>query len=375
MARFNFVGEIEINDKPDAKRPWIKNGKTGTGANYKTLNLSVAQTKNCKAFVECFAMEQSVIKTYDTENSEIEISVKDRNDADVISSVANYRKKIVDLGDGDRHEFIYDLDFVEFIESHIAEIKGKRFMITGQVSKNVYNGTISDRFQIQNIYAVADDVKSKLQVSLDETWTTEDLDLANWKDEKKIYLNGKTLAYIDKKTLGEAKGANRYVAQQLVLDCSKLDYSNEKHMQLLDFKLKQLGLKRDGEKITTTLKKNKIYALGINCAYFSGNQEVDFDESTLTPNQKMAIELGLNKLSDFAPAGGIYGERIVEYKIQNFNLRDKAENGCYDTELTSDEYEELWFTPVQEEKLEEVLGKVEEASKSDDLSDLDDLFG
>ncbi len=182
--------------------------------------------------------------------------------------------------------------------------------------------------------------------------------------EKKIYINGYTREYIDKDT------GNKFLPQQCVFDASKIDFNNEHHVQVLDYKLKNLGFVREQGKIKCTLKKNTVYTLRMIFTYVNGAEEVAFDESSLTPNQKEAIALGLKTIDDFRPRGSIYGNRITQYKISDFDLRDDAADGAYDCGITVSEFDDDKFTIVKEETVETVLEAAMNAPETEDDEDL-----
>lgn len=390
MARFNFnfVGTIGLNGL-DGKNPYFKdgvgkdrvvNGKTIKGKPWARFSCSVSEAKNNRAFCELMGNVQDTIQTYDTDGNKIEVSWDDRFDSDIIDSVANYRKHTIDLGgENNRHTFITDYDFVKFLAEHADEIKDKKFTVTGQVQENVYNGTISQRFSIQNMYAAADDVKNKLTVTMDLFWTVDDYDFADFKSEKKMYINGYVNTYIDKNTLGTEKGANKYVSQQVIFDMSKIDWDNEQHCKITDYKLAQMGVKKDGEKLATTLKKKKVYSLPIICGYLNGQEALDFSIDMLTPNQRMAVELGLKTLQECAPKGTPYGERVIEYRVRDFDLRDEFADGALETDMTVSDFEDEMFVMVEQETIADIEAKVEKAQEEEVASggdeELADLFG
>ena len=371
--RFNATGELKFNAL-DSKLPWKREGKTKNGDKYETLNIAIASTKANRMMTELFAMKSDEIKTMDTDNEKISIAWEDRNDPDVISKVASYKKHIIDLGDDNRKEFITDYDFVKYIEDHIDELKEGSYMITGTSNINEYNGRLSHRFQMQNIYKVDDDAKKQLKVTMDFYWTQDSVDLSDWKEEKKIRISGYTTAYI------AAEKKNMYVAQDVVFDASKIDFDNEKHVKLLEFKLRQMGLGLDGSKPVNNLKKNKVFKLQIICSYFNGAQEVEVDESMLSENQRMAISLGLKELKDFAD-GSVFGDRIIEYKVIDFNLKKDYEDGYITLDDKVSDFEDEIYTPAPPETEEDVIEKPSSKKKSskkddedEDEDSLDDLF-
>lgn len=362
--RFNATGELKFNAL-DSKLPWKREGKTKNGDKYETVNIAVASSKANRMMTELFGSKTDEIKTMNTDNEKISIDWNDREDPDIIKSVANYKKHVINLGDDDRKEFITDYDFVKYIDEHIDELKEGKYTVTGNSNINEYNGKISHRFQIQNIYKADDDAKSQLKITMDFYWDQSGVDFADWKEEKKIRISGYTTAYI------AAEKKNMYVSQDVVFDASKIDFDNPKHVKLLEYKLKQMGLGLDGDKPKNNLKKNKIYKLQIICSYFNGAQEVEIDESMLNENQRMSIELGLKKLSDFA-TGSIYGDRIVEYRVVDFDLRGDYENGAVVIDESPSEFEENVYSPAAPETEEDVIEKALSKKKSKDEDDDDD---
>lgn len=385
MARFVAIGELKLN-AVDSQNPPIRTNKAGASFEYKTFSATLETANNNRAFLELFGgkAKDGIIKTKDSDNNDIEISVNDVDDESVIGEVANYKKHYINLGiDGeDTKEFIYDYQAVEYLESKLDLINGKRFKITGQVTKNIYKGKVTDRFQIQNIYPASDDVKNMFRITDTFYWNSESLDVEDFNEDKKVYMNGYVETYINKKLLGEDSGANKYVAQQVVLDCSKLDFENEKHMKLLDFKLMGIGLKRDPKtnKISNAIKKNNYYKQQIEFNYFNGSEVVGWDESQLNDWQKTQIELGLKTADDFKPSGTSFGPRVTEYKIYSYSARtgSEFEEGYVDTELTDSEFEEdIFYEKEQEESIDEIIeNSTESVSTESDNSveDLDDLF-
>ena len=378
--RFNATGSLVFNSL-ESKLPWKREGKTKNGDKYMSVNIAIASTKANRLMAECFGMVQDEIKTMSTDNEKISIDWSDRNDPDVMSSVAGYKKHVISIGD-ERKEFISDYDFVKYIEENIDELKDGKFTVTGTSSLNEYNGKLSQRFQIQNIYQVEEDTKNQLKVTFDFFYMNSGVDITDWKEEKKIRISGYTTAWIP------SEKKNMFVAQDVVMDCSKIDEDNPKHVKLLQYKLKQLGLSYEDGKIKNNLKKNKVYNLPIICNYFNGSEEVAFDESMLNDNQKMAIELGLKTLDSFIPAGSkMYGDRIIEYRLVDFDLRGKYEDGAIQIDDTPNEFEENIYTPITPESEEDLLDKaVEKKNKKNDSDDdgwmnkpetdddLDDLF-
>lgn len=359
--RFNFVGEIDAN-KMESKVPFLREitNEKGKVIGY-GLNLTSIAEKNNRAFMECAGFKNDTIKTYNTDDKEIEIDWDDRFNTDVVDSVANYRKNVLVL-DNDRHEFVSTYDFIKFISENIDDIKDKRFAVTGRVKKNVYKGNISDRFEIQSLYEIGedDDRKNALKVMGEFYFNKESFDFADWKKEQKIIIDGFTREYIDK------EHSDVFVAKQLILDGSKLDLENDKHVKMLQARLLMLGCAYDADDntITCKCKKNKWYATSVVTTYINGNEEVEFDESQLTELQKTYIELGMKTLDDFKPKGNVYGDRVVVYKIIDFNLTGDYANGIVLIDSDELDVDDNIYVAPKNEKLEDVEDKMDDSKKS-----------
>lgn len=394
--RFSFVGDLHFNTKDDAKVPAIKEvGDTGLG-----INATVVASKNNRAFVEALGWQNDTIKTKDIDNGDIEVSWEDRFDEEVVKQVANYRKNVIVVGD-DRHEFISTYDFCEYIKDHMDEFQDKRFVATGQTQENFYKGKESKRFLINSLYEIDkdDERKNKLEMSAVVSWSKDSIDTSDFKEEKKIYVNAYTSEFLSKKDLGEDKGGNRYIPIQLVLDCSKIDFDNEKHLKMLNYRLMNLGLAFKDGKIVNSLKSGKYYTNEITISYFNGAQDMgDAEEITydmLTSIQKMKVDLGLAKPEDFAAKGRVFGDRIIEFRITDFSNKEPYQDGFIEFDGKADEFEDLIFIPSDDEedfmpkpqKSESKPKKSEAKPKKkaepepepeeedDEDEDIDDLFG
>lgn len=332
--RFRFTGKIKFNDD-NKDRPSLRTGKTKDGDEYKLLNLGITTDKSNWAFVELFGMKSDEIKTMDVDNNKFDVDWEDRFNEDIVESVASYKKTYVNLSKerGDGKGFVSSYDAVEYIVDNIETLSEATVCITGDVNKNEYNGRLSDRFIIRSLYVVDEnDVRPSFRTYGRYFFTKEDIDDADWKEDKKLAIDG----YIN--TYMSSEKANKYVKHPAIFDASKVDYNNEDHIKVKDYKLRQLGIAEEDGKIANKLKSNKVYALDIEFAYLNGAEQTEFDMDTLTENQKVAIELGLKTVDDFRPKGDIYGDRKVEYKIVGFDLRNESADGVFELGETMDEF-------------------------------------
>lgn len=362
QTRFNFVGTVML-PKEDAKRPFVKRmDKNGKGM--LSLNFGIKESDNNMAFVEMFGSEQDVIQTVNVDNEKIEVKWRDRFDESVASIVSNLRKTTVDLGEeyGGRKEFLSTYDAIEFIQENLPGYKGK-ICVTGRMDKQWYKDKYYDKFVIQNIYSVDEERNNRLTIVADVYYNKDSVDKDDWKSDKRIALDGFIQQYINKD-----EGV-KYVPHRFIFNASKYDPDNERHQNLLKYKLKYIDI-----------TKKSMQHLQWECVLINGSEKIEFDESQLTKAQKEQIELGVRKLEDFRPAGSIFGERINEYRLFDPKLTGDFADGLVDTEMSVKEFEELIYVPPVDEKLDDVVKKAEKSVDEElpfkpepEVSD-DDLF-
>lgn len=371
--RFSFVGKLQLNDE-SAKVPFVRSGKTKNGNKYKSFSCGVKAADNNMAWnVELFGMDSDPIKTKDSNGKDIQIERSDRFDKDVISDVASYRKNIIKIDD-DRKEYISSYDAVEYLVEHEADLKNGRYRITGQVSKDFYEGKQRDRFQIQNVYQLAEDDDSKNELTCTTIYylTKDAIDTADWNDEKKIIIDGYISTYIS----DEKK--NMYVNQQIIFDASKINFENENHVNLLKFRLKMFGCElTDDNKIKVNLKSGKVYSINAILRYSNGAEAEEVTMDMLSETQKEAIQLGLKTLDDFK--GNVYGARVTVYRLVDFTLKDDYEDGIKDEDMKFSEFEEDIYVAStlsssdSKKKSKDVEVDLDKEDEGDE--ELEDLFG
>lgn len=360
--RFNFVGNIVI-PKETSKRPllstktieYVKNGKK-ISQELTSLNFGVRESDTNMAFIEVVDNPKTTIKAKDTDNNDIEIDWDDRKDKDVIASVANYRKYVVNLGDdfGGRQEFITQFDMIEYLAENLPNYKGK-VLATGDYSKAYSKGKWYEKFRLQNLYAVEDDRKSRLGLTFDFYYNKDSIDKSDFKTEKKIYLSGFLKQYISKDE------GNKFIPMQLVFNASKYDLENPKHKALYDYKISYIDIKN----------KNMCH-LAWEAVLIRGAETIDFTYDMLTPAQKMQVDLGVRELDDFKPKNGVVGDKINEYRVFEPILKDMGKdddfsNGIVELDMKMSEFEDEIYVPnAVEEKLEDVEEKAEKKAKKVD---------
>lgn len=371
QCRFKFTGEISLPNA-NSKRPFCKLFEK-EGQKMASMNLGIKESKNNIGFVEIFGAipKNGEIKTKDTDGNDITVKWGDRLSPDVIKTVAYYKKYIVDLGkdNGGRKEFISPYDMILYLKDTLPNYTG-HVCVTGQLKKQPYQDRYLDKFEFQNIYAVDSEEKTRLNITADIYYNKSCINKDNWKTDKVIELNGYIEQYISEEK------ENKFIPQDFIFNASKIDPNNEKHVKLLNHKLKYIDI------------KNKKWGhLLWEITMINGAEEIEFDESQLTDAQKEQIELGIKTLDDFKPNGSIFGKRKNEYRLVLPSLveagNDDFRNGFIDLDESDDEFNEKIYVPVKNEKLSEVMKESEAKDTEDeenneteevDIVDDDDLF-
>lgn len=360
-TRFSFLGEVLL-PKKDSKKPFFKEIEKNK-RKMLSLNFGVKASNTNVAFVEMFGSERDPIITMNSDNEKIEVDWDNRFDEDIVSTIANYRTFTIDLGEdfGGRQTFITEYDAINYINENLPHYKGRVF-VTGDMVKDFYKGKWYDKFKVQNIYAVNDDRPSRLSILADIYYNKDSVDKADYKTDKKIFVNGYIQQYF-----GKDEG-NKFVPHQFVFCTEKYDLNNEMHQKLLNYRMQYVDV--DSKKMKHLLWETVLVR---------GAEEVEFDESMLSKKQLEQIELGIKTIDDFKPSNGIVGDKINEYRLCDPKLKGDFAEGLIDADYTAKEFEdEIWVEPT-EENLDEVINNAakEERKVTDtesEVIDVDSLF-
>ena len=360
---FKFTGNLKFDTSEDAKRPYKSNIKSEKGTGL-SLRGTIESKKGNRAWVDFFGWKNAngKIIAFDNDGNKIEIDYKDRKDKDIIKEIPSKNKNVISDGDK-RHEFLSSYDFAEYIEENLEDFKDERYTLSGSISKTWKDGKEYTSFSVNNMYKVEEDSKkkNKLEIKAVVYFTKDSIDTDDFKSDKKIYVNGYTeekVRDLDKK---------KYVPQQFILDCKKIDFDDEEMVKRANFSLLNLGLCYKNGKIENNLKGSKVYSNEIVVSYYNGAQDMgdaeDITYDMLTEMQKMKVDLGLAEPKDFATSGTMYGNFITEYKITDFPDKGKYEDGMVILDATVDEFEDNIYNPVAFDAMPEPEDEEEEKPK------------
>lgn len=348
-SRFNFVGSVSYGKEPLSTKPmgsskWSKT-RLGVGVkndnNMQFLNMEYIHNdsvKTCKILGkdgETFEVdlnkttnEEVVAKASDMVKITVDLETdfeKKKEYTSLIFKVRNIeKKKPEEITDEDktklveykaqikelatnRVEFAHMKDAIKFVNASLPVIKDYKIRVTGTVKSNFYNNKNNLQYIPSFIEIVPQDTENQLKAYMDvfyeEGGIEDDLSV------KKMFVNG----YVGEKV----KKVDTLFPLSVVIDYTKIDLENAEHQMLL-------GFMKDIFKITD---KKQVHKIGVELNVINGSEVVEFDESCLTDQQRLAIQFGLNKIEDFKPRGNVYGEKIQELKVVKANLKAYP-NGC-----------------------------------------------
>lgn len=271
-----------------------------------------------------------------------------------LEKIAEYEKQIAELSDN-KVEYVHMKDVIQMLNSSLPVIAKQKVRVTGNVKINYYNGKARLQYIPSLIELVPEETENKLKVYADFFYDKDGIE--DDSKEKKMYVNGyigETVSKVDK-----------LYPIQVVLDYTKIDEENAQHMMLLK-------LMKDIFKITD---KKQIHKNAIEINVLNGREQVEFSEACLTEQQKMYVQMGLNKLEDFRPRGGAYGDKVQELRVAKADLKEMPEGSVevfsikdLDDYLSQDDSDKS-IKDVKKEETKKV-NEVKEEAKEQSTDDL-----
>lgn len=285
----------------------------------------------------------------DVKGKPIQVKWDDRNKQDIIDTVAEFKKFVIDLEkpkrryqlekalekaqDGDidtttlqelgldttgnavevlkkavedskkkRKEFIAESDFTEYLNKLITsgKVEGQKFIVKGEIQHSEYNGKFYKSLTPTRIYLADKDAE---EVGFGEEvvfFNKESMDELSFEEKGKYYVNGYVRAY----------DGNRKTEIpcpiQVVIDCNGLEPDSK------DFKIKKLL------KAQFTVDDDSWKELGVKFKMLDGAQKMEVTEDMLSDVQKEMLELEMITMKELEKEFGIvYGDRITESSVVN----------------------------------------------------------
>ncbi len=309
---------------------------------------------------EKHASKNSVMTYKHNENGKdepITIKWEDRMNADVASTIANYRTYTVDTeiaadrkvaeesGDATaidaskkKHKiFITAIDFVKWLDKVTSNEKTKDWVwkVTGEVEYSYSKGNWYRNFVPRRVYHV-DPTTEQQCVGTIKTFFTEDcVD----EDENNLYFNTYTQYY------DQQCKKNCFTPMPLVI--------SKEHPKAKGF-----------QKLFGKAEGDEVREFGVNVVYINGAQRVEITEDMLSDEQKELLEMNMITMDDIRREIGdtVYGDKKTETRVEAI-----ARGYTSGSKETVYQAEDLVKIPTKDEHKEEEIDIFGSDDDSDDI--------
>jgi len=357
--RFTFIGELGIAKD---KERFCKDYDNGTWISSR-LSFMVKKSNNNAVFVELFGGCQKdgkgTVNTFDTEKNKIEIPWKDRNNEETLNMIADWKKYKFNLGE--EKIFVTEYDAVQYLKETLPTLN-KKVVAYGDLKVEEYNGNFNTKFILKGIRLASEEEskKNKLTLNADLYYAKDSLDVSDFKEEKVLRLTPYISQHVSKEV-----GNGFFPLKGVILNAKKIDFENELQKKKVEYIKNKL-----------TVKGKTYVHLPWAISIMRGAEEVDFDESMLTKDQLVEIELGISSIDDFKPKKKPLGNDVFEFRLVKPLLTEDFKDGAIDTELTIDEFEDkIYKATPKTEKFDGTKKKQSTPTTPIVNDDDEDLFG
>lgn len=353
--RFDFTGKLSMPKDKESFHPYQEN-EYESGWESRRISFSViCGTNRHMVRVNGLARKDRKNKiytrtknTYDdnknlVEGENVQIDFKDRLKPEIVATIADYKKFVFDCGDrtkryalntllnhkkdgkniteeelknagvsdaseieeaynkslAQRHEFISEWDYVEFIKKALSDpgIGKMQFKVSGsaEYQYSEKDGRAYMNYIPTRIIRVADDTEPASEGQINFLFSSNAVDDSSVEEKGRYYINGWTREY-------ESSFKDYiYVPITVVV----LDSEDEKEHKIALAKLRKF--KVDGD---------EVREYGMSVEIINGAQQVEITEDMLTDEQIEDLECGLITMDDIRKEmENPMGDRITEYRF------------------------------------------------------------
>ena len=373
MNTFNAIGYFKGSN--NAKLVQSFASKAGKGE-YLKLNFGVSiPEKNQTTFVTLLGSVQPVIRAQSavSKGEQVEIKWDDRTKKESLDSVAQFAKYTFSYPSENGRvyeEFLSAYDMILFTEKYFDKYvleKKLPIRVYGKFTRNPYdNGTTVrtyNQFNIQSIYVYDEDAQIdcgtivRAEIIYNKDSFTMD------KEKNRYLISAYTSEYINK-ALGQ-----KYVPICPVYDARKIvnliNKDKERSEQLQRIHDSMMGYLHNNLPDDGTFVTMMYEFLYIRCA-----EEVEINESMLTPAQLEEIALGERTIEDYKTRA--VGETVEELRFYKKVVNGKYSNGLVMTALTPHDIENEIYYGQNVATEYQYLNNDDKKAKENNL--LDELF-
>lgn len=375
MSRFEMVGKLALAKDSDKRKcfeeiRYKKGEKNKQGVprkdDFTMRNLRLTMKSGDNFFnvdvkgnligSEDTAIIKSMKKTSEGKYENCEFKYKDREKH--VGELAEF-KKCVFVNGNERNEFVNEYEFSMFVHNELSkeENQSKLYKIVGDIEYSEYTNpktnetNIYTNYKVNRIYVVKEDTEQTATATMDMLITENAIDDSELEEKGSFKISGYVPQYLNK------------------------EQPNKGYFQILEFPLNiedetKRRIKFDLIKGLFNFEGSELAKIGFKINLINKIEEVEFDESMLTDEEKMYIELEIMSLNDFKDKYGKgKGGYIKKFEVDKISATYRL--GAVPTELT---LEQILSDGKQEDL--KTTGKDLEVDLDGSLTDddIDDIF-
>lgn len=334
--RFTMTGSLAVAKDSD-KHKAFEDKLTDKGGVFRTLRLNMKSDKDffspqIKGFLnsakrnsdgtlnvndsDIYSLEQDLEGKYNS----VKFKYKDKDKH--MNDIAEF-KKFVWVNDNERFEFCNEFDFSEFVHSELTSGKfdNAKFRVIGEIEYSSWFNEKTNQeqtftnYSINRIYVVPDDTEEEATANV-EMYITEDcINEDRLEEENLLIVNGYIPQYDGKKKadIGFYKS---------------IEYPLNAEGELAQRKLKVIK-----KLLLDNFDENQLCKIGFKVDLINRREELEFDESMLSDDEKEMVELGLMDIESLKLEYGMgMGSRIEKMSVNGIGRG--YSKGAIPTELT-----------------------------------------
>lgn len=258
-------------------------------------------------------------------DTEIIIKYDDRFDPIELAKVGRGYKRTVVLN-GITHEFLYQLDFINFVAEHFIELARTKVKVMGEITFSYDNNKkiLYKEFNVNSIEEVADDTSYQSKCTMQLFYNKDVMDRGLIDSNNKLnvpYLNDlgnkiKLQCFIESKNINKSLSLDSiFYPIEIILDMSKVDFTIERASKIANFMIRNFNI-----------TDNNIYTCCFDARVINAQEQKSYTDEELTQllteEEREYAELygvSLDEVLAKKQGDSFYGERVNEIRIYQPN--------------------------------------------------------
>ena len=372
--KFSIVGNLSVAKDSDKHRAF-EDKLTDKGGVFRSLKLNMKSDKDffspqIKGFLNSAKKTDGAINVNDSDIYSLEqdsegkynsVKFKYKDKEKHMKNIAEF-KKMVFVNDNERYEFCNEFDYSEFVYNELTSGKfdNAKFRVIGEIEYTSWFNEKTNQeqtftnYSVNRIYVVPDDTEEEATANI-EMYITEDcINEDRLEEENLLVVNGYIPQYDGKKKadIGFYKS---------------IEYPLNAEGELAQRKLKVIK-----KLLLDNFDENQLCKIGFKVDLINRREQLEFDESMLSDDEKEMVELGLMDMKDLEAQYGMgMGSRIEKISVSGIG-KGYSKGAIPVVELT---IEQLMKKADEEKPKQEINVDLDENSDDDlDIFADDDLL-